>query len=49
MSEKCYAKLFFAFASLKYFCEQAKLLGKKKIEIDYVLKVLNEVLGNECN
>ena len=42
-----YAKLFFTFTSLKYFCEQAKLQGKKKIEIDFILKLLNEVLNEQ--
>lgn len=42
-----FAKLYFALVSLKYFCERAKLNKKKKIEIDFVLRVINEVLeGN---
>ena len=39
-----FTKLYFALVSLKYFCERAKLNNKKKIEIDFVLKVINEVL-----
>ena len=39
-----FAKLYFALVSLKYFCERAKLNNKKKIEIDFVLRVINEVL-----
>lgn len=39
-----FAKLYFALVSLKYFCEKAKLNNKKKIEIDFVLRVINEFL-----
>lgn len=39
-----FAKLYFALVSLKYFCEKAKLNNKKKIEIDFVLRVINKFL-----
>ena len=39
-----FTKLYFALVFLKYFCEKAKLNNKKKIEIDFVLRVINEVL-----
>ena len=42
-----FAKVYFALVSLKYFCEKAKAQNKKKIDIDFVLRVINEVLKNE--
>ena len=42
-----FTKLFFTLVSLKYFCERAKAQNKKKIDIDFVLIVINEALNEK--
>lgn len=48
-NSELFAKLYFALVSLKYFCERAKHNNKKKIEIGFVLRVINEVLEDSEN
>lgn len=45
MKDELFTKIYFALVSLKYFCEKAKENHKKKIDIDFVLRVINEVLN----